>query len=81
MRLAFSDRAVHAYQRLTPALKRTADKQFSLLLRDLRHSSLRAKKYDAIRSVWQARLTRDWRFYFQIRADVYYILTIIRHPK
>ena len=29
---------------------------------------------------WQARVTRDWRFYFTIEGDTY-ILDIIRHPK
>jgi plasmid maintenance system killer protein len=50
------------------------------LLRDLRHPSLRAKKYDETRDIWQARVNRDWRFYFQIDGDTYVLLTIISHP-
>lgn len=42
------------------------EKQLRFLLRDLRHTSLRAKKYDEARDIWQARVNRDWRFYFQI---------------
>jgi hypothetical protein len=43
------------------------------------HPSLRAKKYDTER--WQARVTRDWRFYFRIEGDSYILLDIMRHPK
>lgn len=56
-------------------------KQSRLLLENLRHPSLRAKKYDEARDIWQARVTRDWRFYFKIVADTYYLIDIIPHPK
>ncbi|MCW5892056.1 MAG: hypothetical protein KIT14_16145 [bacterium] len=56
------------------------EKQLRFLLRDLRHPSLRAKKYDEARDIWQARVNRDWRFYFQIDGDTYTLLTIIAHP-
>jgi len=42
---------------------------------------LRAKKYDESRGVWQARVNKDWRFYFVIQDDIYYLVDIIRHPK
>jgi hypothetical protein len=52
-----------------------------LLLRDLRHPSLHAKKYDEARDIWQARITRAWRFYFTIEADTYVLLDMAEHPK
>ncbi len=42
---------------------------------------LRAKKYDEIRDIWQARVNSGWRFYFVIRGDLYYLLDLIPHPK
>ena len=42
---------------------------------------MRTKKYDEARDVWQARVTHDWRFYFTIRGDTYYLIDIISHPK
>jgi hypothetical protein len=51
----------------------------AFLLDDIRHPSLHAKKYDAER--WQARVTRDWRFYFRIEGDTYMLLDIMPHPK
>jgi hypothetical protein len=46
-------------------------KQLQLLLKDLRHPSLRAKKYDIRRGLWQARIDRKIRFYFFIEEDAY----------
>jgi len=40
-----------------------------------------AKKYDESRDLWQARVTRDWRFYFTIEGDVYPLHEIRIHPK
>ena len=51
-----------------------------LLVQILRHPSLRAKKYDEARDIWQARVDRAWRFYFQIKGDTYYLLNITPHP-
>lgn len=52
-----------------------------LLLENFRHPSLRTKKYDEPRNIWQARVNRDWRFYFVITGDTYLILNVIPHPK
>jgi len=51
------------------------------LLQNLRHPSLRAKKYDEAKDRWQARVTKDWRFYFFIHDNVYVLQDITRHPK
>ena len=56
-------------------------KQLGYLLRDIRHPSLHAKKYDEVRDIWQARATGSWRFYFRIEGDAYVLETINRHPK
>ena len=50
---------------------RAVDRRVALLLQDLRHPSLRAKKYDEARDLWQARATGSWRFSFQIEGDAY----------
>jgi hypothetical protein len=68
-----------AYAKAPADIQRAFLKQASFLLADLQHPSLRAKKYDTVR--WQARVTRDWRFYFRIEGDTYLLLDIMRHPK
>lgn len=50
-------------------------------MENLRHPSLRAKKYDLVAGIWQARVTRAWRFYFSIEGDAYLLHDIIPHPK
>lgn len=62
-------------------VQRIFRKQLSLLLWNLRHPSLRAKKYDQARDLWQARVNDDWRFYFTIEGDTYTLHTIRSHPK
>ncbi len=62
-----------------PEIQRLFGKQLANLLRDLRHPSLRAKRYDKER--WQARVNDDWRFYFRIEGDNYVLLDVILHPK
>ena len=52
-----------------------------MLLSNLRHPSLRAKKYNEGENKWQARVTGDWRFYFTIEDDVYILQDITPHPK
>jgi len=51
------------------------------LLTNLLHPSLHAKKYDEAKDLWQARVNKDWRFYFTIADDTYRIEKIIPHPK
>lgn len=81
MRIELSDRARRSYNDTPGSIYKTFDKQVLLLLADMRHPSLHAKKYDEARGVWQARINRNWRFYFVIHDDVYYIVDIMKHPK
>jgi len=63
------------------AVRKAFFKQTKLLGQNLRHPSLRAKKYDEAKDRWQARVNKDWRFYFTIIDDTYYIFKLIPHPK
>ncbi|MSQ48545.1 MAG: hypothetical protein EXR78_09235 [Deltaproteobacteria bacterium] len=81
MTFRFTDKAVRDYNALSAVLQARVDKQLALLLQNLRHPSLRAKKYDEARDIWQGRVNQVYRFYFQILGDTYEILTIIPHPK
>ncbi len=81
MKAAFSKRFVRQYSALSAERKARFDKQLGFLLTNLRHPSLRAKKYDEAQDIWQARVDDDYRFYFQIEDDTYRILSIIPYPK
>ena len=79
MRIRTTRHVDRSYANAPPAIKQAFLKQVAFLLDDIRHPSLCAKKYDAER--WQARVTRDWRFYFRIEENTYVLLDIIPHPK
>jgi mRNA interferase RelE/StbE len=70
-----------SYNKAPQEIQQAFDKQVQFLLENLRHPSLRAKKYDEGQDLWQARVTKDWRFYFTIVDDTYYIIQLRRHPK
>jgi mRNA interferase RelE/StbE len=81
MRLVFSKRFDRSLRDAPQAVQRAFWKQSELLLLDLRHPSLRSKKYEGWDTLWQARITRDWRFYFTIDRDTYNLINITAHPK
>jgi len=67
MKALFTVRFHRSFADAPEDIKKAFEKQLPHLLRDLRHPSLQAKKYDATR--WQGRVTRGWRFYFRIEGD------------
>ena len=81
MTWAHTRRSEKDYRAAPLAIQEAFDKQVRLLARNLNHPSLHAKKYDQATDLWQARVNRDWRFYFLIQNDTYLIVTITAHPK
>jgi mRNA interferase RelE/StbE len=81
MKVDYLPRAQAAIIEAPDRVRKAFFKQLEFLQQDLRHPSLRAKKYDQERGVWQARVNQDWRFYFNIVGDTYIIRDIIPHPK
>jgi mRNA-degrading endonuclease RelE of RelBE toxin-antitoxin system len=81
MKIDYAPRALEALEETPAAVRGTFFKQVKLLRDNLRHPSIRAKKYDESRDVWQGRVNRDWRFYFAIKGDRIIVLDIIPHPK
>ena len=77
----YTKRFLASYADASPLIQRAIDRRVALLLNNLRHPSLRAKKYDETRDIWQARVTASWRLYFQSVGETYYLLDVIPHPK
>lgn len=80
MKVRLSEHAIEALMDAPASVQRAFEKQLRFLASDLRHPSLRAKKYNESRDRWQARVTRDWR-YFTIEGDEYHIDDVTTHPK
>ena len=81
MKADYTDRARRSLKDLPAPVRKALYKQIKFLEQNLQHPSLHAKKYDETLDLWQARVNKDWRFYFRIQDDVYYIVDIIPHPK
>ena len=81
MRAVYTKRFLASYADAPLAIQSAVDRRIALLLQNLRHPSLRAKKYDEARDIWQARVDGGWRFYFKIEGDVYHLIDLIPHPR
>lgn len=81
MRIGYSRKALDALEEAPTAVRKAFFKQAAFLVKNLQHPSLHAKKYDEGKNLWQARINRNWRFYFTIDGDAYKIEDIIPHPK
>lgn len=81
MRLHYTARFLKSYANAPPNIQKAFDRRVALLVQILRHPSLRAKKYDEPRDIWQGRVNGGWRFYFKIEGDLCYLIDLIPHPK
>ena len=81
MKRILTPAAIKNYVEAPKAIQKAFDKQVRLLVENLLHPSLHAKKYDECRDIWQGRVNRGWRFYFTIQEASYIIVSIIPHPK
>jgi mRNA-degrading endonuclease RelE of RelBE toxin-antitoxin system len=79
MKLAFTKTFVRDYRSLRENLQRATDKQLKLLLSNPRHPSLNMKKMHDPRNIWEARVTREYRFTFQINEDTYLLRRVGTH--
>lgn len=81
MQLHYTERFRRSYESAPINTQRAFDRRVALMVRDIRHPSLHAKKYEESRGIWQARVNGGWRFYFTIEGDVYHLIDILSHPK
>ncbi len=81
MKIELGEAVYQTLESAPPAVRKAFFKQVKLPEQNLHHPSLRAKKYDEANDRWQARVNRDWRFYFLIVNDTYRIIKVIPHPK
>ena len=81
MKWLHSNRSEQNYEEAPLRIQKAFDKQAHLLAANLLHPLLHAKKFDESGDTWQARVNKDWRFYFQIEDDTYIVVRIVPHPK
>ena len=67
------------YNALPKLIKDQADKQFALLLENPHHPSLRVKKIKGHPNMFEGRVTKSYRFTFQISGEIYMLRRIGTH--
>lgn len=86
MNLIRTDRFKNDFKRLPKHLQRRTEKALRLFAENVRHPSLRAKKMEGQldtegREIWEARVTKAYRFTFQIRKDAYILRRVGPHEE
>jgi len=67
------------YRSLPEVLKDRAEKQLGLLLENPHHPSLQIKKIKGHLNIWEGRVTKSYRFTFQMSGDTYLLRRIGTH--
>jgi mRNA-degrading endonuclease RelE of RelBE toxin-antitoxin system len=70
MKLFFTYSFIRDYHALPDQLQKTVDKKLELFLDNLRHPSLNIKKMQDPRDIWEGRITKGYRFTFQMEGEV-----------
>lgn len=78
MTVKFTKAADKGYKKLPFNIQKKADKQFSLLLSNYRHPSLRTGKMGG-NNIFEARIDIHYRFTLQVEGEDIYILIIGPH--
>ena len=81
MKFVRTEQFKHSYQKLPPLIQRQVDRKLILLSTNLRHPSLRAKKIQGLKDIWEARITKSYRFTFQIEGDFIILRHVGSHDK
>ena len=79
MKFYLTERFKKQYKKLPQPIKKTTQKQLGLLLSNPDHPSLNIKKMQDPRNIWEGRITKSYRFTFQIEDDAYLLRNIGTH--
>jgi mRNA-degrading endonuclease RelE of RelBE toxin-antitoxin system len=71
MKFFRTERFKKQYKKLPLPIKQAVKKQLALLADNPDHPSLNIKKMQDPRNIWEGRITKSYRFTFQIEDDTY----------
>ncbi len=81
MEILFTEQFDQAYEKLTKAEKRSIRKALALLGANQRHPSLRVKKMQGGKSIWEARPSMRLRMTFEIDGESIFMRNVGEHDK
>lgn len=79
MEIKPSPKFAHDYKNLPPLLRKRTDEQLKILLENPQHPSLGLKKMKGFPDIWEARVTKNHRFTFQIQGNFYLLRRVGTH--
>ena len=79
MRIERTEQFKRDFISLPESLKRRTEKQLRLLMENPRHPSLRIRKMEDPRNIWEGRVTKGYRFTFQVQGDTCLLRRIGTH--
>ncbi|MDA2922764.1 hypothetical protein MYX07_05885 [Patescibacteria group bacterium AH-259-L07] len=79
MKVRYTSTFQHGFKTLPKDIQKQAEKQLQFLFTNLHHPSLRAKKAQGTTSIWEARVSKGYRFTFQKENDVFVLRKIGKH--
>jgi len=79
MKLIRTNHFKRDYKKLPSAVRQLTDKKFRILVEDVSHPSLRVKKVQKYKDIFEGSISMDYRFLFQITSEGYILLRIGKH--
>ena len=79
MKLLFTKNFIKDYRKLPQQKQKATDKQLERLLFNPKHPSLKIKKMQDPRNIWEGRITESYRFTFQIEKETYVLRKVGIH--
>ncbi|MFQ5825919.1 MAG: hypothetical protein ACE5IA_01050 [Dehalococcoidia bacterium] len=81
MEVLLTEQFERAYDKLTMAEKRSVHKALALLGDNPRHPSLRVKKMEGRRNIWEARPSKRLRMTFELTGDTAIMRNVGEHDR
>ncbi|MDO8689836.1 MAG: hypothetical protein Q7R39_07465 [Dehalococcoidia bacterium] len=81
MEILFTEQFEQAYENLTDTEKRGIRKALTLLGANLKHPSLRVKKMEGRRDIWEARSSKTLRMTFEMAGETIVMRNVGEHDR
>ena len=79
MQIKATPEFIRSYKNLPSVIQKRADQKLQLLLTNPQHPSLGIKKMKGFPDIWEGRVTKNYRFTFQIQANCFLLRRIGTH--
>jgi len=67
------------YKKLPASIQKRTDEKLKFLVQNVSHPSLRVKRVQKYKGVFEGSVTKNYRFFFQITTEGYILLRVGKH--